>query len=539
MRVQLPNQLMYINYSLILAISGIILFLIGLFGVKYYFINPQKKNLIHALVVGFLITIFSTVNILLNPYSIEFQIFVTWVIFFLLLVSSLNFENQLLVSFVLLIISLMLLFAYTIPVTGGKGSLVAYFFYASYFLVYHAYFTINKHFILRTKIILTTYVKELNLLKLILWIILVFIPSLFNNGFLFFFVLQSMMINSFFSGRYWIFYIMLGLWAWIVFLYIMNKYNLNDKFLRNLLNYFSRRACLHYIGNSFGAMFIKSLSNLNARTVVSAVIASGGFFAQALYPERSDMITDGNRAAHDTIDKITPQELSKYPKERQPLYIEYQKKTAFINEIQHRPHGPYCLDNKLIWYNLDNTIDKKKFTAFEQEMNAQKIGLSTPPKTLADIHQTFNLEPHNRCQEISKLSDDRLRLRTKLASANLFEHLKNTHFPQFSVEDLDKLSRKEIEELYRIYSERICSVLKDQATESFEGQSLEESSLNKASSHSSSSLETLSSFDEGKGNLERVASFAEESISEPATHRKVSDSSENNQSLTKPKSIQS
>lgn len=308
---------------LILIILSIILFFIGLFGV---YVNPQKKILTHTLVIGFLITIFSTVNIMLNPYSMEFQVFVTWVIFLLLLVSLFSFENQQLISFVFLIVSLMILFAYIIPVTGGKSSLVALFFYAGYFLAYHAYFTINKHFILRTKIILTTYLRELNLLKLILWIILVFVPSLFNNGFSFFFVLQSIMINSFFSGRYLIFYTMLGLWSWIIFLYIMNKYKLNDKFLRSLLNYFSRRACLHYIGNSFGKVFLKTLENFDKRVVAGIIITSGSFVTQAVYPIWSDMVTDGNRAAAAAADSINSQELSKYQEEKRPFYIEYKKK---------------------------------------------------------------------------------------------------------------------------------------------------------------------------------------------------------------------
>lgn len=531
------NSLELVTCHQLLVFLAAIMFFIGLFGVRYYLTNPQKKNLIHALVIGFLIAILSTVNTLLNPYSIEFQIFVTWVIFFFLLVSSFKFENEPLISFVFLIVSLMILFAYIIPVTGGKGSLVAYFFYASYFLAYHAYFTISKHFILRTEIILSAYVRESNLLKLILWIILVFMPSLFNNGFLFFFVLQSIMINSFFSGRYWIFYIMLGLWSWIVFLYIMNKYNLNDKFLRSLLNYFSRRACLHYIGNNFGTSFIKTLSQLETKIIIASILTTGGFLAQSLYPGWSDMVTDGKRAAYEEVDKITPQELEKHPKERQPLYIEYRKKEAFITEIKHRPHGPFCLDNKLIWYNLDNTVDEDKFTAFEQEMDAQKMGLSIAPKTLAKIHETFELAHHDRCQQISNINDDQLRLHTKFASGNLFDHLKNTHFPQFSIEDIDKLSRKDMEVLYKLYSERICIILKDQATEAFEGQSLEKSSLEEASLHSNSSLEALPPFNDDEGGLMNVASFAEESTSEPTTHKRLSDSSEDSQNLKKPKSI--
>lgn len=528
---------MSFNYFLILTLLSVVIFSTGLFGVKYYLANPQKKILIHSLVIGFLITIFSTINIIINPYTIEFQIFVTWVVFFLLLFSLFSFENnRLLVSFSYLIVTLMLLFSYIIPVTGGKGSLVAYFFYTCYFLIYHSYFTINKQFILRTQIILTSYIEKSNLLKLILWIILVFIPSLFTNGFVFFFVLQSIMINSFFSGRYWVFYIMLGLWSWIIFLYLMNKYNLNNKFLQSLLNYFSRRACLHYIGNSFGRLFVQNISKLEGKVIAYAIIAGGGAFAQALYPAWSDMVTDGERAAYDAGKNITDQELSKYPEEMKPLYIEYQKKSAFITEIKHRPHGTFCLENKLIWYTPSENIDKKQFAVFEQKMNAQNVGLSIPEKTLADICKTFDLEHHDRCREIPDLTDDQLRLRTKIASAKLFEHLKNTHFPQFSMENIDELSREEMEELYRIFSDRIRAVLKAQATESFQEQNFKESSLN--SSHSSNSLETLPPFDDDGDSLDGVASFGEERTLEPETHERLPHSSKSGQSHEKPKSIE-
>jgi hypothetical protein len=83
-----------------------------------------------------------------------------------------------------------------------------------------------------------------------------------------------------------------------------------------------------------------------------------------------------------------------------------------------------------------------------------------------------------------------------------------------------------MEGLYRIYSKHIFNILKDQITDPFQGQTLEESSL-----HSINSLETLLSFHKCKNSLANVKSFEKDSTSKFTTPTKLLDSSENSQRL--------
>ena len=50
------------------------------------------------------------------------------------------------------------------------------------------------------------------------------------------------------------------LWLWLFFSFISNKFNLFFTFLKFLQKFFSRRACLHFLGNSTGSKVLKKLN---------------------------------------------------------------------------------------------------------------------------------------------------------------------------------------------------------------------------------------------------------------------------------------
>ena len=54
---------------------------------------------------------------------------------------------------------------------------------------------------------------------------------------------------------------------WCFALFIMHRYKIGSAFLKKCLNYFSRRACLHYVGNTFGTAICVAVGKINPRSI--------------------------------------------------------------------------------------------------------------------------------------------------------------------------------------------------------------------------------------------------------------------------------
>lgn len=207
--------------------------------------------------------------------------------------------------------------------------MLTYYFYLLIFSVYHYYFTFTKRFFLRTLLIIKGYFKTSNYFKLLFWILLVFIPTLFSNIFILIFVFNPVLILASFCGNFLLLSLLLTLWFWLVFLVVSNKYNLCTKFLKKLLIYFSRRACLHYIGN-FGSDSARKLGLGVFSALGAAIPACTGIFL--------DIDSKAGAAAYDSMNKY---------RENQPdcdidrLYAIYE--TAYNDYYKHSIVGRFLI----------------------------------------------------------------------------------------------------------------------------------------------------------------------------------------------------
>ena len=165
-----------------------------------------------------------------------------------------------------------------------------YCYYISIFLSYHFYFTFSKRFYSRTIVVVKKYLNSSDYLKLILWIVLVFITALLGEVFIFWTVFNALFAFSLVTENYVLFFFLLIQWIWIFILIFLNKFNICNNFLSKILNYFSRKACLHYIGNNAG----NKLQRLGAHVLIPLV--TGALPAGALFMLSQESAT-GNYAA--------------------------------------------------------------------------------------------------------------------------------------------------------------------------------------------------------------------------------------------------
>lgn len=64
--------------------------------------------------------------------------------------------------------------------------------------------------------------------------------------------------------------------VWCGLLVLFNKYKIGFNFLYKCKIYFSRRACLHYIGNTIGAALRKMFTNIDPRHIAGTIVISLG-----------------------------------------------------------------------------------------------------------------------------------------------------------------------------------------------------------------------------------------------------------------------
>lgn len=180
-------------------------------------------------------------------------------------------------SFFLLYVSLTYLYFFVILTKTVSSISMTYCYYISTFLCYHLYFTFSNRFYSRTIIIIKKYLKSSEYFKLILWIVLVFIPALFGETFIFLMVFNPLFAFSIATGNFMLVFFLLILWIWIFILIFFNEFKIFTNFLFKIQNYFSRKACLHFIGNHPGKEFCRKVGTTIACTpIVVSVPATAG-----------------------------------------------------------------------------------------------------------------------------------------------------------------------------------------------------------------------------------------------------------------------
>lgn len=139
---------------------------------------------------------------------------------------------------------------------------VTYFYYGLVFFTYHYFFTFTKRFYYRTIIVIINYLNNYEYVKLLLWFFLIFIPALLGEAFIFLMVFNPLFGFSLATANFTLFFFLLIEWVWMFGLIFSNKYNIFNHFLFKIQNYFSRKACLHYIGNNIGKTLCQRIGTM-------------------------------------------------------------------------------------------------------------------------------------------------------------------------------------------------------------------------------------------------------------------------------------
>lgn len=155
---------------------------------------------------------------------------------------------------------------------------VTYYYYAGVFFAYHFFFTFSKRFYYRTIVVIINYLNKFQYVKLILWFVFVLIPTLLGEPFIFLMVFNPLFAFSLATANFTFFFFLLVEWAWMFGLIFSNAFNIFNHYLLNLQNYFSRTACLHYIGNNPGKVLCQKIGTAIVCTpIVISLPATAAF----------------------------------------------------------------------------------------------------------------------------------------------------------------------------------------------------------------------------------------------------------------------
>ena len=122
------------------------------------------------------------------------------------------------------------------------------------------------------------YLNNFEYIKLILWFVLVFIPALLGEPFIFLMVFNPLFAFSLATANFTFFFFLLVEWVWMFGLIVSNEFNVFNHFLLKIQNYFSRDACLHYIGNNPGKTLCQKIGTMIVCTpIIVSVPATAGY----------------------------------------------------------------------------------------------------------------------------------------------------------------------------------------------------------------------------------------------------------------------
>ena len=189
---------------------------------------------------------------------------------------------------------------------------MTYFYYFCLLFIYHCYFTFSKRFLYRTIVIIKIFLNNSEYFKLILWIVLIFITSLFTELFTFLIIFNGLFALSIATGNFILLFFLLVIWIWTLILVFCNRFNVFTDFLLRIRDYFSRGACLHYIGNNVGQRVCNQMGTFIVCTPIVVSIPGlagfalneGGKTGQFAYSKMDDYKTKFPNSTHDQQYKI-------------------------------------------------------------------------------------------------------------------------------------------------------------------------------------------------------------------------------------------
>jgi hypothetical protein len=226
---------------------------------------------------------------------------------------SYNYDNKKL-SFPSFYLAVYLLYFYVVITKSFTSPiLVTYILYISVFFSYHWYKTFTRRFMLRCYSVVKAFWESNSIIKLTLWVLLILIPTLINDSFIFSLVFIQLLLLSLMSHHTTILFVLILILLWFCFLGISSYFNKFPKLRERILKYFSRRACLHFIGNAMGSK-IAEFFGKNYMVILGG-IATGSISIGIPLNEASTIAYKAGEAVCEeyklTNPNATPQDLQK------------------------------------------------------------------------------------------------------------------------------------------------------------------------------------------------------------------------------------
>ena len=159
--------------------------------------------------------------------------------------------------------------------------------------------------------------------------VFILFPSLVNNIFIFFLVFNQLLVLALVANHHIILAFLSLLWIWFCFLSISNYFKLFPKIRKKILKYFSRKACLHFVGNSLGAKLQPHLP-----AILIALVATIPAIAGPINDATTNANTAGDQALKNYMLKHPNQNLS--PAKQQEIFNE-----GFFGNLINNKHATF------------------------------------------------------------------------------------------------------------------------------------------------------------------------------------------------------
>lgn len=464
----------------------VVLFLV-LAWFAYYHYNKVKLS--YFLVLLILISISTAIYFNFSFENNKNEKIVLLIVWYLGSFSLFCYKQQKVLSFFLLYCAIYLFYFYCLynDYINISSILLSYLFYLSVFFLYHCYFTFTQRFILRSYSIVKVFLSSYSLLKLLLWVFFVLFPTLVNNLFIFFLIFNQLLLLAFLSNHTTILFFLTLLWLWFSFLSISNYFDLFPKLRQEIVKYFSRRACLHFIGNSAGSSLKAHLPAIFI-AIVTTIPAIAGPINEAA--------TNANKAGQAALDlyKIDNPDVS--PKESQEIYDR-----AFFKDLNNNKFATMINNITKNWVCKPRLVDGNqihytdKYSVSEAQRKLPKLNSdNSDAKNLSDLQQQYIEYLNSLRKSIANDSEDVIK--EKLMSVGLKDDDASViDAKEKLLEKLQEDANKSINSYYQEQGvERTEEIIYNKSDQSFCSQSIDSDS-NISSDQSLSDEDKATGFD--------------------------------------------
>jgi hypothetical protein len=169
---------------------------------------------------------------------------------------------------------------------------------------------------------------------------------------------------------------------------VLNKYKIGLWFLKSCTNYFSRRACLHYIGNTLGAKLGAAIQAIDPWKLGKAVVLGFSInYASTVYETREEFKYWGEKAAEAAKNQYL--NLCNERDLKPDSYtLEVEQKLAYEEAIIKKRNGSLYLYLNIVGWKMDSILDEVQFNeAYEQSRFEKKFQLEPTTGTLEELRQ--------------------------------------------------------------------------------------------------------------------------------------------------------